>query len=127
LLGGKLQRSSSKGNVINVMEALKTSITAAKAGKSAKKAAKPKRKWLSGAPSIKLAQLVRYHLPPPPGWTEEFDGAVMPVLVLLRFPTALFRVFDEPGVPAGQLLPVVPWLFALLAFAPDAPPVPFLV
>jgi hypothetical protein len=48
------------------------------------------------------------HLPPL-GWTEEFDGAVMPVLVLLRFPTALFRVFDEPGVPAGpKLLPVVP-------------------
>jgi hypothetical protein len=49
----------------------------------------------------------RYHLPP--GWTEEFDDAVMPVLVLPRFPTALFSAFDEPGVPAGpKLSPVVP-------------------
>jgi hypothetical protein len=40
----------------------------------------------------------------------------------------LFNVFDEPGVPAGpKLLPVVPWLFALLAFALGAPPVPFTV
>lgn len=53
---------------------------------------------------------------------------MMPVFVLPRFPTALFNVFDEPGVPAGpKLLPVVPWLFALLAFAPGAPPVPFTV
>jgi hypothetical protein len=51
-----------------------------------------------------------------------------PVFVLPRFPTALFNVFDEPGVPAGpKLLPVVPWFFALLAFAPGAPPVPFTV
>jgi hypothetical protein len=65
----------------------------------------------------------------PAGWIEEFDeGAVMPVFVLPRFPTALFRVFEEPGVPAGpRLLPVVPWLFALLAFVPGAPPVPFTV
>ena len=53
---------------------------------------------------------------------------MMPVLVLLRFPTALFSVLDEPGVPAGpRLLPVVPWLLALPAFAPGAQPVPFTV
>jgi hypothetical protein len=53
---------------------------------------------------------------------------MMPVLVLPRFPTALFSVLEEPGVPAGpRLLPLVPWLFALLAFAPGAPPVPFAV
>jgi hypothetical protein len=52
----------------------------------------------------------------------------MPVFVLPRFPTALFKVFEEPGVPAGpRLLPVVPWLFALLAFVPGTPPVPFTV
>ena len=43
-----------------------------------------------------------------------------------RLPTALFNLPEEPGVPAGpKLLPVVPWLFALLEFAPGAPPVPF--
>lgn len=65
-----------------------------------------------------------------PGCTDEFDeGAVTPVLVLPRFPTALFRAGDEPSVFADEpmVLPVVPWLFALLAFAPGAPPVPFMV
>jgi hypothetical protein len=71
--------------------------------------------------------LAKYHFPPP-GWIEEFDGAVIPVLVFPIFPTALFSVLDEPGVPAGpRLLPVVPWLLALPAFAPGAPPVPFTV
>lgn len=52
----------------------------------------------------------------------------MPVFVLPRFPTARLSVFDDPGVPAGpRLFPVVPWLLALLAFAPGAPPVPFTV
>ena len=51
-----------------------------------------------------------------------------PVLVLPKFPTALFSVGDEPRVFADpMLLPVVPWLFALLVFAPGAPPVPFTV
>jgi hypothetical protein len=50
------------------------------------------------------------------------------VLVLPRLPTALFSLLEEPGVPAGpKLLPVVPWLCALPAFAPGAPPVPFTV
>jgi hypothetical protein len=50
------------------------------------------------------------------------------VLVLPRLSTALFSLLEEPGVPAGpKLLPVVPWLFALLAFAPGAPPVLFTV
>jgi hypothetical protein len=43
-------------------------------------------------------------------------------------PAALFKLLEEPGVPAApKLLPVVPWLFALLALAPGAPPVPFTV
>jgi hypothetical protein len=64
-----------------------------------------------------------------PGCTEEFEeGAVTPVLVLPKFPTALFNVGDEPRVLADpMLLPVVPWLFALLVFAPGAPPRPFTV
>lgn len=64
-----------------------------------------------------------------PLWTDEFDdGAIIPVFVLPRFWTALFSLVEEPGVPAGpKLLPVVPWLLALLAFASGAPPVPFTV
>jgi hypothetical protein len=50
------------------------------------------------------------------------------VLIFPRFPTALFNVGDEPSVFADpMLLPVVPWLFALLPFVPGAPPVPFTV
>lgn len=52
----------------------------------------------------------------------------MPVFVLPRFPTELLSVLDDPGVPAGpRLFPVVPWLLALLAFVPGAPPVPLTV
>jgi hypothetical protein len=52
----------------------------------------------------------------------------MPVFVLPKFPTALLSVGDEPGVfEVPKLFPVVPWLFALLALAPGAPPVPFTV
>jgi hypothetical protein len=69
------------------------------------------------------------YFPPAPGGTEELDeGAVTPVLVLPKFPTALFSVLEEPSVFAvPKLLPVVPWLLALLAFGPGAPPVPFTV
>jgi hypothetical protein len=50
------------------------------------------------------------------------------VLVLPRLPTALFKVLDEPSALADpKLFPLVPWLFALLVFAPGAPPVPFTV
>jgi hypothetical protein len=68
-------------------------------------------------------------LPPDAGCTEGFDeGAVTPGLILPKFPTALFSALEEPGVPAvPKLLPVVPWLFALLAFASGAPPLPFTV
>jgi hypothetical protein len=65
-----------------------------------------------------------------PGCAEVFDaGAVTPVLVLPNFPTTLFRTGDEPSVFADEpmVLPVVPWLLALLVFAPGAPPVPFMV
>jgi hypothetical protein len=82
-----------------------------------------------GADSFAVSTLFPY-LPAAPGCTEEFDeGAVTPVLVLPKFPTALFRAGDEPSVFADEpmVLPVVPWLFALLALAPGAPPVPFMV
>jgi hypothetical protein len=65
-------------------------------------------------------------LPTSPGlYRGVEEGAVTPVLVLPKFPTALG---DEPRVLADpMLLPVVPWLFALLVFAPGAPRVPFTV
>jgi hypothetical protein len=86
--------------------------------------------WISVA-RVLIAALVGGGrlFPPAPGGTEELDeGAVTPVLVLPKFPTALFSVLEEPSVFAvPKLLPVVPWLLALLAFGPDAPPVPFTV
>ena len=69
------------------------------------------------------------HLLTAPGCTEEFDdGANTPVFVLPRLWTALFIVGDEPSVFADEpmLFPEVPWLFALPAFGPGEPPVPFI-
>ncbi len=50
------------------------------------------------------------------------------MLVLPRSSAALFNLREDPSVCDGpKLLPLVPWLFALLALAPGAPPVPFTV
>ena len=51
-----------------------------------------------------------------PGWID----------ILLAFGVALLpAVVGEVDSVAPVWLPVVPWLFALLAFGPDEPPEPF--